>query len=130
MNLDHVAIAVKNAEEAAKDFEKLGLEFKGIEVIEEQGVRIAVLMAGDVRIELLEPLSEDSPVGKFISNKGEGLHHIAFRVEDISSMLKEVEREGLRLIDREPRVGLEGSLIGFIHPKSLHGVLVELCQRD
>jgi methylmalonyl-CoA epimerase len=127
--IDHIAIAVSDLDGSARHFgEVLGLEAAGREVVKEQKVETASFRIGESNIELVSPTEPDSPVGKFISAKGEGIHHIAVEVEDIEAALKSLKEKGVRLIDEEPRVGAGGHLIAFLHPKSNRGVLVELVQ--
>jgi len=129
LKLDHLGIAVKSIESALRFYsELLGLESAGEEVIADQKVRTAFFPIGDTEVELLESTSPDSPVAKFIENKGEGLHHIAFKVDGLDSVLRELERKGAWLIDSTPRVGAGKKRIAFIHPKNAFGVLVELCE--
>ncbi|MCD6559171.1 methylmalonyl-CoA epimerase [Thermococci archaeon] len=128
--IDHVGIAVKNLDEAIKVWESLGLNVEEIEEVPEQKVRTAIFHVGESRIELLEGTSEDSPISKFITKRGEGIHHIALGVDDIEEHLKKLEEQGFRLIDKQPRDGAGGAKIAFVHPKSVNGVLLELCQRD
>lgn len=128
--VDHIGIAVSNLEETLKVYtEILGLELSGVEVVEDQKVRVAFLPIGDTEIELLESTQPDGPIAKFIEKKGEGIQHIAFRVEDIHAALEDMRQKGVRLIDEQPRYGAGGAKIAFLHPKSTHGVLVELCER-
>ncbi|HOO12502.1 MAG TPA: methylmalonyl-CoA epimerase [Bacillota bacterium] len=128
--VDHIGIAVSNLEETLKVYtEILGLELSGVEVVEDQKVRVAFLPIGDTEIELLESTQPDGPIAKFIERKGEGIQHIAFRVEDIHAALEDMRQKGVRLIDEQPRYGAGGARIAFLHPKSTHGVLVELCER-
>lgn len=128
--VDHIGIAVSNLEETLKVYtEVLGLELSGVEVVEDQKVKVAFLPIGDTEIELLESTQPDGPIAKFIEKKGEGIQHIAFRVEDIHAALKDMRQKGVRLIDEQPRYGAGGAQIAFLHPKSTHGVLVELCER-
>lgn len=133
-NIYHIAIAVNNISESEKLYESiLGLEIKHRETVEEQGVKTVMLQppSGDgTAIELLEPLGEDTPVGKFINKKGEGIHHICFFVDDIESRLEELKNNGVRLIDETPRTGAYNAKVAFIHPKALNGVLVELAEVD
>jgi methylmalonyl-CoA epimerase len=127
--MDHVAIAVVNLEDSLKFYqEQFGLECITIEVVAEQGVRVAKLDVGNTHIELLEPLSPDSPVGKFLSQRGPGIHHICIGVSDIGSELTNLKERGARLIDQSPKVGAGGAQIAFVHPKSTGGVLLELSQ--
>ncbi|NLX86361.1 MAG: methylmalonyl-CoA epimerase [Clostridiales bacterium] len=128
--VDHIGIAVSNLEETLKVYtEVLGLELSGVEVVEDQKVKVAFLPIGDTEIELLESTQPDGPIAKFIEKKGEGIQHIAFRVEDIHAALEDMRQKGVRLIDEQPRYGAGGAQIAFLHPKSTHGVLVELCER-
>jgi methylmalonyl-CoA/ethylmalonyl-CoA epimerase len=127
--LDHVAIAVKSLEEAVPFFrDQLGLEYGGIEEVPEQKVRVACFKLGGARIELLEPTAADSPISKFLAERGGGLHHVALRTETLSSELERLEGLGVRLIDKQPRDGADGMKIAFLHPKSTQGVLMELTQ--
>jgi len=127
--LDHVAIAVENLEEALKFYrDGLGLTFLETEVVEEQGVRVAKLSTGNTHIELLEPLSPDTPVGKFIAKNGPGLHHICLGVENIVDNLALLKEQKTKLINEEPKIGAGGAQIAFVHPKATGGVLLELSQ--
>lgn len=127
--VDHIAIAVKNLDEALAFYKAaLGLPEIGIEIVAEQGVRVAKLDIGNTHIELLEPLGPDTPVGKFIASKGPGLHHICVKVDDINSELEKLKSQGMRLIDETPKIGAGGAKIAFVHPKSTGGVLLELSQ--
>ena len=128
--VDHIGIAVKNLEEAIKIWENLGLKVEEIEEVPDQKVRTAIFHAGETRIELLEATAEDSPIAKFIEKRGEGIHHIALGVDNIEEMLKKLKEKGFRLIDEKPRIGAGGAKIAFIHPKSVGGVLLELCERE
>lgn len=128
--VDHVGIAVSNLDEAVKLYkEVLGIELHGSEVVEEQKVKVAFLPVGDTEIELLESTSPEGPIAKFIESKGQGIQHIAFRVENIEAALEEMRSKGMRLIDEKPRYGAGGARIAFLHPKSTNGVLIELCER-
>lgn len=128
LRLDHVAIAVQSLEESLPFYENLGLTRLDIEVVEEQGVRVAKLELGNTHIELLEPLSPDTPVGKFIAQKGPGLHHICVGVADINCRLRDLKEAGTKLINEEPKIGAGGARIAFVHPKATGGVLLELSQ--
>ena len=129
-NIDHIGIAVANMQESLSFWEaSLGIEVNGIEEVTEQHVRTAFLPVGGTEIELLEPTSPDSSVAKFIEKRGEGLHHIAIRVDDIEASLVELKAKGIQLIDETPRDGADGTRVAFVHPKSTHGVLLELCER-
>jgi methylmalonyl-CoA epimerase len=125
--IDHIGIAVKDLTTALKFYqEALGLENIGFEVVEDQGVKVVFLPVGESRIELLEPISEDSPVAKFIAKRGEGIHHICLDVQDVPETLGELKERGLPLIDNEPRRGAHHKDIAFVHPKASSGVLIEL----
>jgi methylmalonyl-CoA/ethylmalonyl-CoA epimerase len=129
MKVEHIGIATPRIDEALKFWrDALGLEVKHTEVVEEQGVRVAMLPAGEPRIELLEPTGEDSPVAKFLAKRGPGIHHVAVRVPDIRAALSRLKDEGTRLIDEEPRVGAGGCLVAFVHPSASGGVLLELVE--
>ena len=129
MKIDHIGIAIRQLDEATAIWrDTLGLEVDSTEKIDEQGVCVAMLPIGETHIELLEPLAEDSPVGKFLEKRGPGLHHIAVRVNDIRGTLAQLKNKGARLIDETPRVGAGGCLVAFIHPSSVNGVLLELVQ--
>lgn len=128
--LDHVGIAVKDVEAAARLYtDVLGLSLHGIEVVPDQQVKVAFIPVGDSEIELLQSTTPDGPVARFIEAKGEGIQHIAVRVSDIGEAIQRCKDAGLRLIDEKPRKGAGGALIAFVHPKSSNGVLLELCQR-
>jgi methylmalonyl-CoA epimerase len=125
-SLDHIGIAVRSIDEAKKFWvDQLGLKVVHVEEVPEQKVRVALLDAG---IELLEPTSPDSPVAKFIEKRGEGLHHVTLQTGNLADRLKALKAAGVNLIDENPRVGAGGAGIAFLHPKSAHGVLVELCE--
>ena len=130
MKIDHIGIATNGIEEAARFYlESLGLEIDHTEDVASQKVRVAMLPLGGSRVELLEPTSDDSPISKFLSKRGPGIHHIAVRVADIRAALADLKQKGARLIDDEPRVGAGGCLVAFIHPSSTGGVLLELVER-
>ena len=127
--IEHIGIAVNSLEESIPYYEEvLGLKCYSVEEVKEQKVKTAFFKVGQTKIELLEPTSEDSPVAKFIAKKGQGVHHIAFAVENLEEQLKTVEQAGVKLIDKVPRKGAEGLDIAFLHPKSTLGVLTELCE--
>jgi len=129
-HIEHIGIAVKNMEKSIAFYENiLGLKCYAIEEVKDQKVKTAFFMIGQTKIELLESTEPDGPVGKFIEKKGEGIHHIAFAVTDVDEKLKETEAKGIRLIDKVSRKGAEGLSIGFLHPKSTHGVLMEYCEK-
>ncbi len=127
-HIEHIGIAVKNLEESVKFYENvLGLECYSIQEVKDQKVKTAFFKVGQTKIELLESTDPEGPIGKFVEKKGEGIHHIAFAVDDVNQALADVEKEGVRLIDKVGRKGAEGLNIGFLHPKSTIGVLTELC---
>lgn len=129
-HIEHLGIAVKSLEEAIPYYENiLGLKCHSIEEVADQKVKTAFFKVGQTKIELLEPTSEDSTIAKFIEKRGEGIHHMAFAIEDgVANALAEVEAKGVRLIDKAPRKGAEGLNIAFLHPKSTCSVLTELCE--
>lgn len=129
--IEHLGFAVPSIEEALPYYENiLGFKCYNIETVEDQKVKTAFLKVGEVKIELLEPTSPDSPIAKFLEKRGPGFHHIAYAVEDgVANALKEVEEEEIRLIDKAPRKGAEGLNIAFLHPKSTQGILTELCEK-
>ena len=130
MRLDHIGIAVKNLKEAVAAYSGgLGLEVEHTETVDDQKVKTAFLPLGDTHLELLESTSPDGPVGKFIAKRGEGIHHLCFEVEDIKKALARCEAAGMTLIDRKPRRGAHDMWVAFVHPKSTHGVLIELSQK-
>ena len=126
--LDHVAIAVPSIEEARTFYEKLGLEITAIEVVEHEGVRVAMIPCGGTRIELLEPLSSDSPVGRFLERRGPGIHHLCMRSDDVHEDDGKLREDGLSLLRERPGPGAEGATVQFVHPKSAGGVLLELSE--
>lgn len=130
-HIEHLGIAVKSLDEAIPYYENiLGMKCYSIEEVADQKVKTAFFKVGQTKLELLEPTSEESPIAKFIEKRGEGIHHLAFAVEDgVANALAEMEYKGVRLIDKAPRKGAEGLNIAFIHPKSTHGVLTEFCEK-
>ncbi len=127
--ISHIGIAVHSLEAATPLYRDiLGMAFEGTEEVAEQKVRVAFFAVGESRIELLEPTSPDSPVAKFIEKNGEGIHHIAYEVDDLQAALGELQGQGVRLVDTSPRRGAHGTSIAFLHPKATGGVLTELCQ--
>ena len=127
--IDHIGIVVRSIEEALKVYrDALGLPLAHVQEVPEQQVRIAFLPIGDCEIELVEPTAADSGVARFLEKRGEGLHHICFEVEDIEAALQDLAAKGVRLIDRQPRQGAIGR-VAFLHPKSAHGVLIELVEK-
>ena len=128
--IDHVGIAVKSIDEASKFWvDMLGFRLSRIEDVPEQKVRVAILQAGETTIELLEPTSPDSPVQQFLEKRGEGLHHLTLKTDNLAERLKKLKAADVRLVDEQPRIGAGGAKIAFVHPKSAHGVLIELCER-
>ena len=126
--VDHVGAAVKDLDAAIKLFRDVFQIQPGkIKELPDQGVRATLLLVGQTRLELLQPLSAESPVGRFLERRGEGLHHLAFHVDNVAEKLENLGDRGIELIDREPREGLSG-IIAFIHPRSVHGILTELVQ--
>ncbi len=131
MKLDHIGIATHQLDDALATWrDALGLQVDLTEEVTEQGVRVAMLQVGETHIELLEPLSPGSPVGRFLEKRGPGIHHIAIGVNDIKASLAELKARGARLIDETPRTGAGGCLVAFVHPESANGVLLELVQRN
>ena len=127
--IEHIGIAVSDLEKAVTLYEKLlGQPCYAIEEVADQRVRTAFFKVGETKIELLESTDPDGPVARFIEKRGEGIHHIAFAVDGLQESLDEVKEKGIRLIDEKPRSGAEGLNIAFLHPKSTHGVLTELCE--
>jgi len=126
--LDHIGIAVKSLD-AAKIYEALGMKIDTIEDVKTQGVKTAFLSAGDSNLELLEPLSPDSTVAKFIEKRGEGIHHICFRVDNIEEHLARLKSAGYRLINEAPVPGAHGCRVAFLHPAAGNGVLIELSEK-
>ncbi|MCZ6469351.1 MAG: methylmalonyl-CoA epimerase [Candidatus Dadabacteria bacterium] len=130
-NLYHVAIAVRDLSAVEEVYKTaLGLRVEHREVVEDQGVKTSMLVPenGGTAIELLEPMDENSPISKFLDKRGEGIHHICFKVDDIEAVLERLKKQGVRLIDESPRPGAYNSRVAFIHPKAMNGVLVELAE--
>jgi methylmalonyl-CoA/ethylmalonyl-CoA epimerase len=131
LKIDHIGIAVKDLSESLNFYsEILGLEATGTEVVPEQKVKVAFLPCGDSEIELLESTVPDGPINKFIEKRGEGIQHIALRVDNIDEALKILKEKGIRLIDEKPRYGAGGARIAFLHPRATKGVLIELTERE
>jgi len=126
--INHIGIAVKDLDAAIGFYKKLGLKVETTEIVESQKVKVAFIPIGEIRIELLEATSDESPIAKFIEKKGEGIHHLAFNTNELIPSLETVESHKIQLIDKVPRKGAHDSEIAFLHPKSTHGVLVELCE--
>ncbi len=130
VKIDHVGIAVNNLEESLKLYKDvLGLQILDIEEVKEQKVRVAFIPTGDSEIELIESTDPDGPIAKFIEKRGQGIQHIALRVDNIEKALTEVKAKGIRLIDEKARYGAGGARIAFLHPKDTNGVLIELCEK-
>ena len=128
--IDHIGIAVTSIDEALKFWERsLGIKCTGVEEVAEQKVKTAFLPLGDTEVELLEATDPESPVAKFIEKKGEGIHHLAIRVENLEEALEKMKALGLRMIDEKPRYGAGGARIAFVHPRTAGGVLLELSER-
>jgi methylmalonyl-CoA/ethylmalonyl-CoA epimerase len=126
--IDHIGIAVENLETASKYYQEvLGLEFEKLETVEEQKVKTAFFKVGDIHIELLEATDAASPIAKFIDKNGEGIHHLAFYTDAIENQLQKLDAQGIRLIHEVPIEGAGGKQVAFLHPKSTHSVLTELC---
>lgn len=129
-HIEHIGIAVKSIEESRKYYEEvLGLTCYAVEEVKDQKVKTAFFQVGGTKIELLESTSPDGPIGKFIDRKGEGMHHIAFAVPNATEALEDLSQKGVQLVDKVSRAGAEGLNIGFLHPRSTHGVLTELCSK-
>ena len=128
--VDHIGIAVKNLEDTIPYYtETLGLNLLHIEEVVTESVRVAFIDAGNVKLELLEPMSSESAIHSFIEKKGEGIHHIAFGVEGIESRMKDLREKGIRILNEQPKRGAGGAQVAFLHPKSSFGVLYELCDK-
>ena len=130
LKIDHIGIAVKNLAESSKLYEMLGIASAGVEEVAEQKVRVSFFPVGDSEIELLESTAPDGPVARYIEKNGEGIQHIALRVDNLEEALAELKAKGVRLIDEKPRYGAGGAKIAFIHPKATGGVLLELSERQ
>lgn len=128
--LNHIGIAVKDLKESIEIYKKMGFNISHTEEVPDQKVRVAFIELGDSRLELLEPTAANSPIAKFLEKKGPGIHHLAIEVADIGAKLQELEKVGIRLIDREARKGSHGLSIAFVHPKATQGVLLELCEHQ
>ncbi|BCB04653.1 methylmalonyl-CoA epimerase [Bacillus sp. KH172YL63] len=128
--VDHIGIAVSSIDNVLPFYEDtLGLSLIKMETVENQGVKVAFLDGGNLKLELLQPLHNDSPISAFIEKRGEGIHHIAFSVEGIEERIKELKEKGVRMINETPKKGAGGAEVAFLHPKSAHGVLYELCDK-
>jgi len=127
-SLDHLGIAVRSLAAAKGIYEKLGLTISGEEIVESEQVRLVMVPVGETRLELLEPLSENSPIAKFIAKRGEGLHHVSLRVPDLAAAVERLKKDGVRLVSEEMKVGAGGHHFVFVHPSSAGGVLLELVE--
>ncbi len=129
--IDHIGVAVKSIDEASKFYEDiLGMKVTEIEEVPDQKVKVAFIPTGDSELELLQSTDPQGPIAKYIEAKGQGIQHIALRVDDIEQTLADLKDKGIRLIDEKPRIGAGGAKIAFIHPKATFGTLVEICQRE
>jgi len=127
--INHIGIAVRDIDEAARFYtEHLGLELGGVEEVPDQKVKVAFLPIGEVRLELVQPTSPESPVARFLEKNGPGFHHIAYQVEDVAAEVERLKAEGVRMVDQTPRSGAHNTKIAFVHPKASGGVLTELVQ--
>ena len=127
--IDHIGIAVDDLEAAIKLYSvEFGMPIVHRETVEEQGVEAVLLDVGESHVELLSPLGDDTPVGKFLAKKGPGLHHAAYRCDDVAAALERCREQGIRLIDEQPRIGIRNSRVAFLHPASTGGVLIELVE--
>jgi len=129
MKLDHIGIAVRKIDDALAVYRALGIDVQHVEDVASQGVKTAFLSVGESNLELLEPLSEQSAVAKFIEKRGEGIHHICLRVDDIETHLARLKEQGFRLIHESPVPGAHGCRVAFLHPAAGHGVLIELSEK-
>lgn len=129
LKVDHIGIAVKNLAESSKLYEMLGIKSSGVEEVAEQKVNVSFFPVGDSEIELLESTAPDGPIARYIEKNGEGLQHLALRVDNLEAALAELKAKGVRLIDEKPRYGAGGAKIAFVHPKSTGGILLELSER-
>jgi len=128
LRLDHIGIAVRDLDEALKDYQALGLKESGREIVEDYAVEICMLELGESKIELIRPLNNEGPIAKFLQKRGEGIHHIAIAVKNIEKKLNELKAQGVKLIDEKPRKGFSNRKIAFIHPEAMSGVLIELVE--
>ncbi|MGR3764940.1 methylmalonyl-CoA epimerase [Rossellomorea sp. NS-SX7] len=129
--VDHIGIAVSSIEHVLPFYEQtLGLKLLRLEEVASQGVKVAFIDGGNIKLELLEPLHKESPVAKFIEKRGEGIHHVAFGVKGIEERISELRDKGVNMINETPKQGAGGAMVAFMHPKSSHGVLYELCDKS
>lgn len=128
-SLAHIGIAIHSIAETLPFYtQTLGLKLETLKDSKQHKIKAAMLTVGQTHIELIEPLTEESPIYKFLQKRGQGIHHIAFKVDNIEETLTKLKKEGIALIDKEPRIGIEGGKIAFLHPKSTGNILIELCQ--
>jgi len=127
-SIDHLGIAVRSLAQARIFYEKLGIQVMPEETVAQEKVRLAMVPLGESRIELLEPLSEESPIAKFLAKRGEGLHHVSLRVDNLARTVEELKKSGVRLVNEQIQAGAGGHLYVFVHPSSAGGVLLELCE--
>lgn len=127
--IDHIGIAVKNLDSAINAYKLMGCGIGKSEEVASMGVRVVFIPVGETRLELLEPISKESVVARFIEKRGEGIHHICFLVKDIYAMIEHLKKNNFQLIYDQPKAGSENSLVTFVHPKLTHGVLLEFCQK-
>ena len=130
LTIDHLGIAVKSLQQSRAFYQKLGLQVMPEETVAQEKVKVAMVPLGESRIELLEPISEDSPIAKFLAKRGEGLHHVSLSVDNLASTVEELKKSGVRLINDQIQVGAGGHLYVFVHPSSAGGVLLELCEEQ
>ncbi len=128
--IDHLGIAVKSLKQATELYRRLGLAILAEETVPQEKVRVAMVPLGESRIELLEATEADSPIGKFLAKRGEGLHHVALRVDDLAATVEQLKNAGVRLVNEEIQIGAGGHLYVFVHPSSTGGVLLELCEEQ
>ncbi len=128
--IDHLGIAVRSLSQAKIFYEKLGIHVMPEETVAQEKVRLAMVPLGESRIELLEPLTEESPIAKFLAKRGEGIHHVSLRVDDLTATVKALKKSGVRLVNEQIQVGAGGHLYVFVHPSSAGGVLLELCEEQ
>ena len=130
LGIEHVGVALNSNEQLSNLFKNIfNLEHIGSEVVEDQGVNTDIFNVSNTKIELLEAISDDSPISKYISKHGQGMHHLALLVEDIDAAIKYLIKNNIEMIDKEPKIGVEGYKIAFIHPRSTPGILIEICQK-
>ena len=130
LGIEHIGVALEKNENLSKMFKDvLNLDYVGSEIVEDQGVNTDIFNVSNTKIELLESISEDSPINKYISKYGQGMHHLAFTVENIEDAIEHLISNNISMIDTNPKIVVEGYKIAFIHPKSTHGLLIELCQK-